>query len=131
MTQKSIERLIFFAKNFRGYDDRAKAEFHRLGKQYLKELARIMELHPDDYEIRSNTAGITCLGEVTLHSKNLYVQLGGSYASGRFFYRTVKGKQDYVGGPNAWMDYDNLLYQAGVAEQFTRYLDSHQYEWSS
>jgi hypothetical protein len=131
MTQKEINRLISIAKTFPGYDEVTKAEFHRLGKKYLKELARIMELAPGEFEIRSNKAGIACLGEVILHTRNLYVHLGGSLPNGRFYYRAVKGMKDYTGGANAWMDYERLLDQHNIAGHFTRYLDSHRYEWAS
>lgn len=131
MTQKEIKRLISIAQTFPGYDSAAKDEFHKLGKRYLNEIARIMELTPADFEIRSNKAGNACLGEVTLHSTSLYVQLGGSLASSQFFYRCVKGMKDFYGGANTWMAYDRLLSQGEVAEQFVRHLDSHRYEWAS
>lgn len=131
MTQNEIQRLINIAQTFAGYAEAPKADFHRLAKKYLKEIAEAMRLEPGDFEIRSNKAGIACLGEVTLHSNNLYVQLGGSLPNTQFYYRTVKGKKDYTGGRNIWMDYERLLDPYSVAQTFTRHLDTHRYEWAS
>lgn len=130
MTQTEIKKIIRIGKTFSGYDETTKSEFHRLGKKYLKRLASIMELGAGEFTIRSNKGGIAVLGEVILHSNNLYIHVGGSYGNERFYYRCVKGQRDFTGGANAWMPYDNLGDIHAVAETFTKYIDSHRYEWA-
>jgi hypothetical protein len=131
MNSNEIKRLISIGSTFPGYDDTSKAEFHNLAKKYLKRLASVMELEAGTFTIRSNKGGIAVLGEVTLHSDNLYIQLGGSGGNERFYYRCVKGQKDFTGGRNAWMNYKDITDIHAVAEIFTKHLDANRYEWAA
>ena len=110
--------FIGIAKTFNGYDNTMKELFHNNAKRYLREIVRIMGLPKGSYEIRSNKAGIACLGEVTLHTDHLYVQFGGSLPNSQFYYRSCKSQKDYTGGINRWMDYDSLMDVERVASVF-------------
>ncbi len=131
MNLSEICKLIGIGTTFTGYNETEKEMFHKLGKKYLKQLAGIMELKPGEFTIRSNKGGIAVLGEVILHSNNLYIHFGGSYGSERFYYRCVKGQRDFTGGANAWMEFNKLRDMHAVAEHFTNYIDTHRYEWAA
>jgi len=94
-----------------GYNERPKAEFHRMAKKILKEVADRLGLQASEYSIRSNVAGIAVSGEVTLHADWVYIQLGQSCwgPDFGFMYRSCKGQRDYTGGQNRWMRWDALL----------------------
>ncbi len=84
------------------YADARKHEFHRLARRQLSFLAKILDLSPGSYDLRSNMAGIAVSGEVTLHADHIYVQASqpfGGFDSG-ILIRTCNGRKDYVGGPN-------------------------------
>ena len=102
---KNISIIIDIAT--RG-DVSRKGTFHRLGKEYLREVARLMLLREGTYDIRVNKGGPAVLGEVILHSDTLYVCLGGSIPSDKFYYRTCQGRRDFTGGANNWMLYTAL-----------------------
>lgn len=107
-SQASIKEMAYIAKYWRGYDETFKAMFHARAKAYLRKIAKMLNLAPGTYEIRTNKGGIAVLGETTLHSDTLYVQLGGSVANTSFYYRACKGRKDYTGGRNHWVEYDRL-----------------------
>ena len=54
----------------------AKHEFHRTFLRRLSKLAKLLNLPKGTFEVRSNKGGDAVSGEVTLHSENLYVQVG-------------------------------------------------------
>lgn len=78
-----------------------KKKFHTEGKKVLRELAK--ELALKEYDVRSCEGGIAVLGEVTLHTPGLYLQVHGDYGGlPRIMYRTCTGMKDYTGGMNNW-----------------------------
>ena len=84
------------------YDDAAKRVFHRRAQRQLKQLAVMLGLTPDAYDLRSNQGGIAVSGEITLHADRLYVQAcqpATGHDTGILF-RTCQGRKDYHGGPN-------------------------------
>lgn len=114
-----INRMIVTGKTHNGNKD----EFHRLAKRYLKDIAIGMGLNPDQYDIRSNKGGPAVLGEVILHTDNLYVCLGGSVPWGTFYYRTCKGRKDHTGGINVMPKYDILANQEEMIRLFKNHSD--------
>ena len=84
-----------------------KDDFHRTGKRVLNKIAKELGFE-GNFEVRSNKGGPAVLGDVILHSDNIYINLGGSCFSQSFMYRTVSGMKDYTGGPNQWMSYEML-----------------------
>jgi hypothetical protein len=92
------------------YDPERKRLFHKLARRQLRWLAQALKLTPEDYDLRSNPAGIAVSGEVTLHGDHLYVQVGQpvmGYDTGILF-RTCKGRKDYIGGRNNFASLDLL-----------------------
>lgn len=84
------------------YNEEQKSTFHRVAKQRLQQLARILEFNKECYDIRSNKGGIAVSGEVTLHHNHVYVQVAQSCAGPdhSIMIRTCKGRKDYTGGRN-------------------------------
>lgn len=91
------------------YNEDAKTLFHSLAKSVCKEIAAALELPKGSFDIRSNMAGIAVSGEVVLHGENIYVMLDQSSMKDSFMFRSCKGRQDYVGGPNQWAEWKDLL----------------------
>jgi hypothetical protein len=94
------------------YNGAAKRLFHIRARRQLKKLADALGLPPDGFDLRSNKAGIAVSGEITLHADYLYVQ-ASQPATGSdtgILFRTCKGRNDYVGGPNNFASLD-LLHQ--------------------
>jgi hypothetical protein len=93
------------------YNQEAKEWFHRQAKLVLKALAARLGIPPNDYDLRSNMAGIAVSGEVTLHSDKLYVQFSQSSLGPNqgFMWRMCDGRQDYSGRRNQWMAWDDLI----------------------
>lgn len=92
------------------YDAAAKHLFHSCARSQLRRVATALDLQPGDYDLRSNQGGIAVSGEITLHSDHIYVQASQSamgHHSGVLF-RTCKGREDYVGGPNNFASLDLL-----------------------
>jgi hypothetical protein len=97
------------------YNERAKSEFLRMGRQLAIILANKMGLNEDQYDVRVNKAGIAVSGEVTLHTDTHYIQLGQSSSSG-FLVRSCKGRKDYTGGCNHYVKWESLRDLDKVAE---------------
>ena len=101
-----------------------KERFHRLGRSYLKVIAAEMGLPAGSYEIRSNKGATAVMGEVVLHTDRVYVHLtGDTFGDNRFYYRSCKGRKDYTGGRNRWMDYSALADVSGAAAVFVQTMD--------
>jgi hypothetical protein len=128
MKDKEIEQIIKTATGWR-HDYESKTKFHRLGKRYLHELAERLGLNASEYDVRSNTAGPGCLGEVTLHSENIYLQIGGSFQWPTFYYRCVKGRRDYTGGRNTMVPYDLLRDPRELVLRLQLHLERNRHEW--
>jgi hypothetical protein len=92
------------------YDAAGKRLFHSRARSQLRRLADPLGLEPSAYDLRSNYAGMAVSGEAILHADRLYVQVcqpATGHDSGILF-RTCKGRNDYVGGPNNFASLDLL-----------------------
>lgn len=105
---KTLARSL--AANQHGFMESSSAankdKFHRDARAYLKLLATYLNLPEGSYEIRGNKAGPASLGEVTLHSEDFYMQLGGLLPD--VLYRACNGRKDYTGMRNRFMWLSNL-----------------------
>jgi hypothetical protein len=98
------------------YNEEPKDKWHRLGKKVCKQIADVLGLTPNTYDIRSNKGGIAVSGEVTLHAEHIYIQFAQSCVGGhQFMYRSCKGRKDYTGGTNRWMSFEQLRDNLPVA----------------
>jgi hypothetical protein len=104
-------RFVNIASTPVAYNEAAKGEFLRTGKQMAIRLASALGLNEDQYEVRVNRGGPAVSGEVTLHTDTHYIQF--SQSSGilqkGFLVRTCKGRKDYTGGRNYFVKWENLL----------------------
>ena len=91
-----------------------KNEYKKLGRRILKYIAEKMALTPDQYDIRWNPGGIACSGDSTLHTDKVYVALHDNCGSGWFYWRTVKGRRDFTGGPNQIVRWDDFCEPEGM-----------------
>ncbi|MEW8139537.1 MAG: hypothetical protein AB2761_20940 [Candidatus Thiodiazotropha endolucinida] len=99
----SVIKLITIITQDLSYCDPAlKDAFHQEGKKVFRHLAKLMGIKPDDYDVRSNKAGIAVSGEVTLHTASVYVQLSQPVVDGEhvLLMRSCQGRDDYTGGMN-------------------------------
>ena len=93
------------------YNVAQKTRFHLEAKRRLKQLAELLHLDTDDYDLQQNKAGSADSGEITLHTDRLYVQVqqtGGDNLNA-ILIRACKGREDTTGGPNhlvplSWLD---------------------------
>lgn len=94
------------AQGLNGYSDEgqaAKEAFHRDGQKFLHGVAAALGLQKQDYDVRSNKAGMAVSGEVTLHSDDLYLQLSESALGApgvTALYRSCDSRKDYCGHQN-------------------------------
>jgi hypothetical protein len=112
----NVGRFINLATTPVAYNEPAKREFLRTGKQMAIRLASALGLNEDQYEVRVNKGGIAVSGEVTLHTDKHYVQFGQFHGSDGFLVRTCKGRKDYTGGRNHYVKWENLRDVGKVAE---------------
>jgi hypothetical protein len=112
----SVGRFVDIAEEPVSYNEPAKREFLRLGKQMAIRLAAALGLNEDQYEVRVNKGGIAVSGEVTLHTDTHYVQFSQFPGTQGFLARTCKGRKDYTGGRNYYIQWGNLRNLEGVAE---------------
>ena len=84
-----------------------KDDFHKLARKQFKALAAELGLQKGEYDLRTNKAGPAVLGETTLHTNDVYVQIGGS-ASIYLMYRRCDGRKDYCGKQNHYMQPNDL-----------------------
>ena len=92
------------------YDAEVKQRFHTAARARLRQLAKALSFQPKSFDLRSNLGGIAVSGEAVLHTDCLYVQVcqpATGHDSGILF-RTCKGRNDYVGGPNNFASLDLL-----------------------
>ncbi|PMV96492.1 MULTISPECIES: hypothetical protein [unclassified Pseudomonas] len=85
-----------------------KETLHRSGKRLLLEIAGALQLSPESYDVRSNKGGNGVMGEVTLHSDDLYLMVHVATGELRVMYRTCKGRKDYCGGMNHYIGVPDL-----------------------
>lgn len=96
---------------------KSKRQFHQRYRRILRAFANRLALPPGSFDIRSNRGGIAVLGEVTLHADRLYLQVGGSCCTAEtapVLYRSCRGRKDYTGGPNRWMERADLEGERGI-----------------
>lgn len=108
------------------YNADAKKRFHSQAASVLRQLAVKLGFEKKDFDLRHNQGGIAVSGEITLHSDGLYVQFAQSalgHNSG-FMWRTCKGRKDYTGGPNQWMQWEQLGDLDAVAATMKRLMQS-------
>ncbi|WP_210265444.1 hypothetical protein [Bradyrhizobium aeschynomenes] len=87
------------------YDATGKARFHSMAKARLRAVAKLLELSPGDYDLRSNIAGPAVSGEITLHTNHVYVQVAQPFSGGPdtgILIRTCNGRDDFCGGHNTF-----------------------------
>lgn len=130
MDRKKIADLVSIAKSG---DLSRKVAFHRLGQQYLKCIAELMELPQGTFSVRSCKGGPGVMGEVILHADNLYVCLTTTSFdedTKRFYYRTCKGQKDYTGGRNTWMSWSALEDPYEVSKRFKAHVHHNAHEYA-
>jgi hypothetical protein len=84
------------------YNPEAKQRFHTAARARLRELADYLGFAPEDYDLRSNVAGVAVSGEITLHHDTVYIQVSQSCMGPEngVLIRTCEGRRDYTGGRN-------------------------------
>lgn len=90
----------------------AKSVFHRSGRAFLKAYAKqVLKLETNAYEVRSCEGGPAVLGEVTLHTDNVYIQLREPSfdPTMNVLFRKCASRKDYMGGSNHWCHVLELL----------------------
>lgn len=81
-----------------------KMKFHRDALKFFRSFAlNDLALSAEQFDLRSNKAGPASLGEVTLHTDSIYITWGGLYPH-QIMLRTCKGRKDYTGGHNIFID---------------------------
>ena len=92
------------------YDPEAKRLFHRHARHQLLALAATLGFGEDQFDLRSNEAGIAVSGEITLHADQLYVQVSqpATRADTGILFRSCRDRRDYVGGVNNFASLDLL-----------------------
>ena len=103
---KAKPALIAITRSRIAYDADAKELFHREGKRALRSLANYLGLASNEYDLRSNQAGIAVSSEIILHTETLYIMLSATLVTpGReVLYRRCNGRQDYHGDRNNYCD---------------------------
>lgn len=94
-----------------------KVAFHEEWETRFRKVARDLGLKRQQYTVRSNKAGPAILGEVTLHSDSLYVQVGGSLSGQerKLMYRSCTSQSDYCGDTNHYMTTDTFEFDYDTA----------------
>jgi hypothetical protein len=108
---KSLKEFVATAKaGGLEYNHFGKERWHRLARRVAKALAERMDLQKNQYSIRYLRGGPAVSGDTILHSERLYVNFSVCHCGrDHFMYRSCKGQQDYTGGTNRWMKWDELL----------------------
>lgn len=106
-----------------------KDRFRRIGAKILGEIAHLMGLLPNQYEVRWNPAGIAGSGDLILHTQAIYVNFEANVClSLGFMYRGCDGMRDYGGGGgrNCWMSWRALERDLQrVADAMTKEASAH------
>jgi hypothetical protein len=123
----AVERtplLVTLARRGVSYDNDAKEAFHREGRKAMTRLATALGLQRDQFQVRSNMAGIAVSGEIILHAAEVYIQLdlGCMGAGYEVMFRSCAGRKDYVGGRNHFASIEELIEPARLAERIRREL---------
>lgn len=102
MNKQAIARLHYLHGTNLAYNRDKKNEYHRLARQYLAYIAKLLGFPKGSFDIRSSMGGVAVSGEITLHTDRVYVQFGND-AMGLILARTCTGREDFVGGGNQWI----------------------------
>jgi hypothetical protein len=102
-----MQSIIAISQNWDGSYEQKK-KFHADCKKWLMKIASRLGLEKSQFDIRSNKGGPAVLGDIILHSDNLYINMGGSYYSSSFYFRSCKNRKDFTGGRNMWIDYEHI-----------------------
>lgn len=119
MKQADVNRLVSLLSTpgSLSYNEENKEFFMRKGKALLKEVAQVMGLTPEQYEVRTNRGGIAVSGEVTLHADHVYFQLSQSViGDAAQLVRGCRNQKDYSGYANAFLPVSILKNVAKLAE---------------
>lgn len=105
-----------------GYNEAGKRQFHSAARSALKKVADALNLSKNEYDLRSNKAGIAVSGAVTLHTDNLYVSVEQSSMGGNahVLYRSCTDRKDYSGGHNNFCSAEELTNTDGFVEKVQR-----------
>ena len=112
-TLKKLARLML-SEESGSYNEAFKTKFRLIGKNAMKELARLLELRP--FDIQFNPGGIAVSGDLRLmgmwsEGNGVYICMNKNVPNapyGQILYRTIKHMKDFAGGPNQWMRYETL-----------------------
>lgn len=105
-TAAALTLLGLYQARYKMHEPAAKEAFHKHGKKLLKELAKL--IGAEEFDVRSNKAGPAVVGEVTLHTPHVYVQLTGGSCQ-HVMFRECKGMKDYTGGMNQWASMEDFI----------------------
>lgn len=116
-------RTGLMESNLHAYTDedaQRKERFHRDAHEFLRSLAKALELPAGSYAIRSNRGGCAVSGEVTLHAEHLYVQLFETFTRRgiTILYRSCESRQDYTGGRNHFAHPEDLKSDSVAQAEF-------------
>lgn len=112
----NVGRFVNIATTPVAYNESAKREFLRVGRQMAIHLAARMGLNEDQYDVRVNKGGVAVSGEITLHTDTHYIQFSQSPVTDGFMVRACKGRKDYTGGRNHFVKWESLRDLGKVAE---------------
>jgi hypothetical protein len=96
-------------------DLETKMKFHAQGRLLLEAYAKeVLKLTPSDYDVRSCEGGNAVLGEVTLHTDTVYIQIHRGYITDTkresVMFRRCNGRKDYTGGANNYCHLTELSF---------------------
>ena len=85
-----------------------KKEFRSLSLTFMREVAKAAGLASNECAFRFNAGGPAVSGDAILHHERVYVMLNADGICKWVLVRTCKGRQDYVGGLNQSIQFDEL-----------------------
>lgn len=87
----------------------AKHDFEVNGKRFLKYIAIALGID-DACDIRFNPGGNGVSGDCSLHGEHIYIHFNADFLGGdrSILYRTCKGRKDYAGGGNRYIEWDEF-----------------------
>lgn len=103
MNKQAIARLYYLHNIDLAYNHDKKSEYHRLARQYLAYIAKLLGFSKGSFDIRSSMGGVAVSGEITLHAERVYVQFCQGSGGPSILVRTCNGRKDFTGGRNQWI----------------------------
>lgn len=103
------DRILQARRSWESFNEDSKSTLHSSIRDFLRSIARSKCFGEEaiDFDLRSNRAGPGVMGEVTLHTPNLYIQFGETF----ILMRTCSSRKDYTGGGNNIVPYNGNLFQ--------------------